>query len=176
MRPDKICFLGLLCAVPGWWGEASREVSSPRDSRGAVVPDAAAAAVPQRLVKKYQYQAVACCSSTPLTTQGACHSKQKIAAVQHGVGAKGPGRARRRSPPGIALCCRPAGGGVAELAALGSPTRGRIVSGPIGWFLIHPRPAPCSDHSWPEDTLSSAFSAWNRPRFREHMVRRRGQL
>lgn len=45
--------------------------------------------------------------------------------------------------------------------------------------LVSDSPAanvPWSDHSWPKDTLSSAFSAWNSPRFQEHMVRRRGQL
>lgn len=45
--------------------------------------------------------------------------------------------------------------------------------------LVSDSPAanvPWSDHSWPKDMLSSAFSAWNSPRFQKHMVRRRGQL
>lgn len=111
-----------------------------------------------------------------LTTQGACHLNQKIAAVQHRVGGKGSCRTCYRSCPGIPLCWRLAGRGWRRWL-FWEPNKGRHCS--WAYQLVSDSPAanvPWSDHSWPKDTLSSAFSAWNSPRFQEHMVRRRGQL
>jgi len=75
-----------------------------------------------------------------LSTQGACHSQQKVSAAQHGAGRQDPAGCAAEGRWHPALLEAGCWAGAAGEGRSRSLTRGRIVSGPIGWFLIHPRP------------------------------------